>query len=88
MIDGQYARDGIYPLTAVRHPVEHGTSGWYVWAGAYSEADDFYVPVHTGHLETYCPDLVPFLAMPPGWWFEFHADGQVNAGFDPELLDT
>jgi hypothetical protein len=88
VIDGRYAADGIYPLTAVRHRVEHGTTGWYVWAGEYSDDEDFFVPVHTGHLELYCPDLAAFLAMPPGWWFEFAADGSSNGGYDATLLET
>jgi hypothetical protein len=87
VIDGRYAQEGTYPLTAVRHRAEHGTSGWYVWAGEYSDAADFFMPVHTFHLEFYCPDLVPFLALPPGWAVDITPEG-ATAGFNPALLDA
>jgi len=86
--DRTYATRGVYPLIAVRHPVEHGTSGWYVWAGPYSDADDFFLPVHTAHLESYCPELVPFLALPPGWWVELGPGTYENVGKDRALLDS
>ena len=88
VVDGRYAAEGVYPLTAVRHPVEQGTSGWYVWEGAYSDDDDFFVPVHTAHLEHYCPALVPFLALPPGWWVELGPGAYEKVGEDRPLLDT
>lgn len=86
VINGAYASAGEYPLTGVRHPPMNGTSGWYVWAGDYSDADDFFVPVHTLHLEHYCPELVPYLALPPGWWIEL-APGHEDAGYDTALLE-
>ena len=55
------------PLTAVRHKPANGTCGWYIWGGDYSEADDFYQPMHVLHLAEHCPQLLPYLALAPGW---------------------
>jgi|GEM_PF-1353101 len=55
------------PLTAVRHVIENGTCGWYIWGGDYSDDPDFYQPLCVEHLARYCPQLLPYLAMAPGW---------------------
>jgi hypothetical protein len=55
------------PLTAIRHQPTNGTCGWYIWGGEYSETDDFFQPMHVEHLCEHCPDLIPYLALQPGW---------------------
>jgi hypothetical protein len=87
IIGGQYAKDQTYPLTGLRHRVDGDTTGWYIWAGEMSSASDFYVPVHTSHLETYCPEAMPFLGLPPGWWFLI-APEQADTWYDASLLST
>jgi hypothetical protein len=32
-----------------------------------SQADDFFLPLHTRHLTTRLPEVLPYLALPPGW---------------------
>jgi hypothetical protein len=59
-------RADIEPLWAIRHPGENGTSGWYIWRGEMSEDPSFFVPLHVDHLQDWCPDLLPYLALPPG----------------------
>lgn len=39
-------KSGILPINGVRHLPEHGTCGWYIWAGEMSEDPDFFVPLH------------------------------------------
>jgi hypothetical protein len=55
------------PLHAVRRQIENGTCGWYLWGGEYSSADDFYQPMHVDHLPSICPQIIPYLALAPGW---------------------
>jgi hypothetical protein len=79
---------GLEPLNALRHPVEHGTCGWYIWWGdTLSEEPDFFDPLHVEHLPEECPEIVPYLALPPGWRVQL-APGYEDAWFDPNLLDT
>ena len=58
------------PLNGLRHPVEAGTSGWYLWARqTLSKEPDFFVPLHTEHLAEWCPEALKYLGLPPGWRF-------------------
>lgn len=78
-------RSGLRPLNGVRHLPENGTTGWYIWAGEeMSEADDFFVPLHASHLQDWCPDVLPYLELPPGWHFLI-APGYEDVWFDPDL---
>ncbi|MQA39734.1 immunity protein Imm33 domain-containing protein [Rugamonas aquatica] len=80
---------GNVPLHAVRLRPENGTCGWYIYCGEYSTDDDFYQPLHVEHLAERCPEIVPYLALPPGWrvllapnyedvWF----DGDISTASD------
>jgi hypothetical protein len=62
-------KNGEWPIHALRSKPEHGTSGWYIWAGEYSDAPDFFVPLHGVHLEQWAPLVLPYLALGPGWRF-------------------
>ena len=48
-----------WPVHGLRHPPTRGTSGWYVWTGDLSDADDFFRPWHAGHLVRRCPEVAP-----------------------------
>lgn len=58
---------GLLPLTAIRHKSENGTCGWYIWGGEYSSDPDFFQSLHVAHLPKYCPTIIPYLALAPGW---------------------
>ena len=60
------ARGGDGPTHGLRHPPEGDTAGWYIWRGEYSDADDFFSPLHASHLSDEFPEVLPFLALPPG----------------------
>ena len=78
-------RSGLQPLNGVRVLPENGTTGWYIWAGAeMSEAEDFFEPLHVSHLEHWCPAVLPFLELPPGWSFLI-APGYEDVWFDEEV---
>jgi hypothetical protein len=78
---------GMIPVNGLRHRVEHGTSGWYIWGGLeLSQADDFFDPLCHAHLKDYFALALPFLALPPGW--RFLTDGAyVDVWYDATLLD-
>ena len=77
---------GLRPLNGLRHPPVGDTTGWYLWAGEeLSQADDFFQPLCVEHLETLCPQVLPYLGLPPGWRFLI-ADGYEDVWFDATLL--
>jgi hypothetical protein len=74
------------PLNGLRHPAAVGTSGWFIWLGEeLGTADDFFAPLHVEHLGALCPEVVPYLALPPGWRF-LVAPGYEDVWFDETLL--
>ena len=76
----------LLPINALRHPAVGDTTGWYIWAGGpASTSPDFYQPMHVEHLADVCPQLVPYLALPPGWRVLL-APGHEDVWFDDELL--
>ncbi len=76
------------PINGLRHPIEGGTSGWYLWSGnTLSSADDFFQPIHAKHLEDRCPEVIRFLGLPPGYRFLI-ANKYVDVWFDKTLLDV
>jgi hypothetical protein len=77
---------GLLPLNGLRHPPEHDTCGWYLWAGEeLSDAPDFFQPLHLGHLAERCPEVLPYLGLAPGWRF-LVADGHEDVWYDASLV--
>lgn len=79
------AMRGEMPINGLRHPPENGTSGWYIWSGEWSDASDFFLPIHHSHRGEHCPAAVPYLALPPGWRF-LMAPNYLDVWFDENLL--
>jgi hypothetical protein len=78
-------REGITPLNGLRHRPEGDTTAWYIWAGETLSGDpSFFQPVHVSHLAEWCPAVIPYLGLPPGWRF-LVAPGQENVWFDETL---
>lgn len=74
-----------FPLNGMRISPGAGGNGWFIWAGEYSEDEDFFDPICHEHLSEYCSAALPFLALPPGW--RFLTDGDyVDVWFDPQIL--
>ena len=81
-------RDGLMPINGLRHPPEGDTTGWYIWAGEeLSSEPDFFMPLHVEHLAKWCPEVLPFLGLPPGWRF-LVADGHEDVWEDESLLNV
>jgi len=78
-------KDRLLPINGVRCRPENGTSGWYIWAGEDMSTDaDFFAPLHVSHLADWCPAVIQFLLLPPGWRFLL-ADDYFDVWFDPEV---
>jgi hypothetical protein len=74
-----------WPVQGIRHLPSEGTSGWYVWAGAYSDAPDFFEPRHARHLLEARPEVAGYLGLPPGWGFII-APNYEDVWYDEKLL--
>ena len=79
---------GKYPINGLRHRPEGDTSGWYIYVGEEDVPQDpnFFVPLHVEHLGQRCPEVIPYLGLPPGWRFLI-ADGYEDVWFDGSLLE-
>lgn len=62
-------KNGERPIHGLRIRAENGTSGWYIWAGEWSNEPDFFVPLHGVHLHDWAPIVLPYLGLPNGWRF-------------------
>src|SRR5258708_7668700 len=61
---------GLRPINGLRHPVTGNTTGWYIWCGErFSEAPDFFAPLHTKHVYEDYPQLTKLMGLPPGYRF-------------------
>jgi hypothetical protein len=75
------------PVNGLRHkPQNDGDSGWYIWAGEYSDMADFFKPIHVKHLLEICPGAMDYLGLPAGWRFLIDADGYEDIWYDESLL--
>jgi hypothetical protein len=76
-----------FPINGLRHSPRGDTCGWYIWSGEqFSEAPDFFVPLHVIHLVERCPEIVKYLGLAPGWRF-LHAPDHEDVWFDGSLLE-
>ncbi|WP_167094403.1 immunity protein Imm33 domain-containing protein [Massilia frigida] len=75
------------PITGVRCTPENGTDGWYIWGGDHSSETEFYQPLHLSHIGEFAPQVVPYLALAPGFKFIIDNDGYEDVWFDPSLLE-
>jgi hypothetical protein len=81
-------KEGARPINGLRHPVEGNTTGWYIWGGEeFSEDPDFFVPLHVEHLQEWCPLIVKYLGLPPGWRF-LVTENYEDVWEDKNLLTT
>ena len=79
-------KDGIVPINGLRHPPEGNTTGWYIWAGEeFSEAPDFFRPLHVEHLDERCSVVKKYLGLAPGWRFLIAGEHE-DVWFDEKLL--
>jgi len=61
---------GNKPINGLRHPIENGTCGWYLWCGEELPEDpEFFKPLHVKHINEYLPLAEKYLALPVGYRF-------------------
>ena len=73
------------PINGLRQPSEKGTTGWYIWTGEYSEADDFFQPICVEHLLQKRPDIIKYLGLDIGFRFLVDKNGYEDIWFDEKL---
>jgi hypothetical protein len=81
-------KQGVRPIKAIRHLIVGDTTGSYIWGGdveAADQSDGFFEPLHVAHLSEWCPEIEPYLALPPGWAV-IVASGYEDVWFDPSYL--
>lgn len=79
---------GMVPINGLRHPPNGDTNGWYLWCGEqYSDAGDFFAPLHTRHVYEEYPQLIKLLGLPPGYRF-LMAGEHLDVWYDPSLLSV
>lgn len=77
------------PINGLRHSLDTHTSGWFLWVGEnFSEASDFFKPHCVKHLEQIRPDIIKYLALPPGYRFLIDNNGYEDVWFDEQLLNV
>lgn len=80
-------KEGIEPINGLRHPPEGDTTGWYIWAGEeLSDCSDFFKPLHVEHIAEWCPQIIKYLGLAPGWRFLI-AGNYEDVWFDESLLN-
>lgn len=80
-------KTGLQPINGLRVAPEGDTTGWYIWAGEeFSEDPEFFVPLHVSHLDEWCPRILKYLGLPPGWRF-LVADKYEDIWQDDSLLE-
>lgn len=80
-------KEGKQPINALRCPLAGDTTGWYIWAGEeWSDDPDFFVPLHVEHLEDWCPAVIQYLQLPPGWRFMIAPDFE-DVWYDENLAN-
>ncbi|MDQ9021403.1 hypothetical protein RFI02_09830 [Acinetobacter sichuanensis] len=67
---------GQQPINASRVILREGeTISWFIFCGEYSDAVDFYQPMHASHLDQYLPQVIPYLALDHGFNFIIDNEG-------------
>ncbi|WP_018883048.1 immunity protein Imm33 domain-containing protein [Paenibacillus massiliensis] len=79
-------KEGLEPIHGLRLLPEGDTTGWYIWADEYSDADDFFAPLHVVHIDEWDPKIRKYLGLAPGWRFVIAEDYE-DVWFDEQLLN-
>ncbi|WP_339446902.1 immunity protein Imm33 domain-containing protein [Pseudomonas sp. EA_5y_Pfl2_R50] len=74
---------GQSPVFGIRdEPPEGGNVSWYIYCGEYSDAPDFFQPVHVHHLDERLADVEKYLCLPIGARFIIDEDGYEDVWMD------
>ncbi len=79
---------GQMPINGLRHPIENGTCGWYIWCGEdISDDPEFFQPLHVKHIKSYLPAVEKYLALPIGYRF-LHGENHEDIWFDETIKNV
>ncbi len=82
-------KEGEQPIHGLRHFPTEDASGWFIWAGEYSDDPNFFQPLHIEHIEKWNSLILPFLGLEPGYRFLIAEDGNyIDVWEDLSLLDV
>lgn len=73
------------PIHGLRHPSDKGTTGWFIWTGDYSEAEDFFKPICAEHLLQIRPQIIKYLGLDIGFRFLSDNNGYEDVWYDENL---
>lgn len=73
------------PINGLRHPNDKGTTGWFIWTGEYSEAEDFFKPICAEHLLQIRPQIIKYLGLDIGYRFLADNNGYEDVWYDETL---
>lgn len=82
-----------YPVNGSRQPLDErydNLAGWWIWNGERVDSQESFgalewESLHAAHLADNCPDVLPYLGLPPGWRFLI-APGYEDVWEDAHLL--
>ncbi len=79
----------ILPINGLRHPKTDNIDGWYLWSGGNIPQDDnnFFKPIHVGHLIEQRPIILKYLGLPAGWRFQIDDNGYEDIWFDESIFN-
>lgn len=67
---------GQMPIVGQRIVLEKDEKvSWFIYCGEYSDADDFYKPIHWYHLIEILPEVLPYLGLKQGFRFIIDNEG-------------
>ncbi len=75
------------PLNGLRHKSENGTTGWFIWAGEYSESEDFFKPLCAEHLIKIKPEIIKYLGLDVGFRFLVGKNNYEDVWFDKNVSE-
>ncbi len=79
---------GTKPINGLRHPIENGTCGWYLWCGEeFPEDSEFFKPLHVEHIHEYLPLAEKYLALPVCYRF-LVTESYEDIWFDKSLTNV
>ena len=77
------------PINGLRHPNDKettkGTTGWFIWSGEWSDADDFFKPMCAEHLLQIRPQIIRYLGLEAGFRFLADSNGYEDVWYDETL---
>jgi len=76
------------PINGLRHPRDTGTTGWFIWTGDYSQAEDFFQPICAEHLLQQRPEIIKYLGLEIGFRFLSDKKGYEDVWYDEKIKNV